>query len=248
MVDYGFAIRMAELARLSPSDTVLEIGSGIGNLTEILSERAKLVYAIEIDPLLVHIASRRLQKRNVRFIRGDFLKIDLPPFDKVVCNPPYCIISKIIERLSQLDFEVSVMTVQKELASRMVAEPGTKEYGRFTVLCYLNFDIELFDEVPPSAFYPEPEVTSVIVRMTPLKDKPSPLNEEFFQWFLRQVFSQRNKKMRNSLLKALVREKGLSKEEASKLLSNSLFQERPFRLSPEELIEASNLIWERLSV
>lgn len=246
MVDYFFANRMVELAGVSKEDRVLEIGSGIGNLTEFIAKRAGIVYAVEIDPRLIRLASMLIQAKNVRFLQGDFLRMKLPPFDKVVCNPPYCIISRIIERLSREDFKVAVMSVQRELAQRMVAQPGTGDYGRFTILCQLNFEVELFEEIPPSAFYPEPEVTSVIVRLRPSKQKPPIANGEFFAWFLRQAFSQRNKKLRNALLKPLIREYGLKKEEASRLLSHEIFQERAFRLSPRELIKASNFIWEKL--
>ncbi|MEM2419256.1 MAG: 16S rRNA (adenine(1518)-N(6)/adenine(1519)-N(6))-dimethyltransferase RsmA, partial [Candidatus Hadarchaeales archaeon] len=149
--------RMVEYAELSPQDTVLEIGAGIGNLTTLLAERAGKVLALEKDRRLLPVLRERLSGYdNVELMNVDFLKAELPPFNKVVSNLPFQISSEATFRLLGMKFELAVLTYQREFARRLVASPGSEDYGRLTVAVGMRAEVELMEEVSPACFFPPP--------------------------------------------------------------------------------------------
>jgi 16S rRNA (adenine1518-N6/adenine1519-N6)-dimethyltransferase len=201
LVDPRVVERMLGYANLRGDETVLEIGPGKGVLTRGLAARAKQVICIEKDPRMVdHLEDEGLP-RNVEVVLGDALKVSLPAFDKCVSNLPYGISSDVTFRLLEQPFEVAILTYQREFAERLLAKPGSEDYGRLTVNAMVRATIEPLETVPPRAFAPPPKVASSIVRVTPLGKPPFPIPDwERFEGVVRAAFQHRRKSLRNALL------------------------------------------------
>jgi 16S rRNA (adenine1518-N6/adenine1519-N6)-dimethyltransferase len=243
-------MKMIEYAKLRQMDTVLEVGAGIGHLTKFLCKNVAKVYAIEVDPRLVKVLQDRFNEtENVDIIYGDILKVKIPQFNKIVCNPPYSISSPLIFKLLQNSFEIGIMTLQKDFAKRLVAKEGNKEYGRLTVMASLKANIKVLDYVPPEAFYPIPEVESAIVEIVPLNREDSVLNWTNFSEFIRIVFNQRNKKLRNGLISFLKNRYSIDEEKIEEILEKlPHLEERVYKLNPESLSSLFNKINQTLAI
>ena len=195
-------------ASLSSQDTVLEIGPGIGTLTQGLAETGARVVAVELDAKLVEVLATTLAGYdNIRVVHGDILKTDISreiqaKKYKVVANLPYYITTPIIMTLLErrLPIELLVTMVQKEVAQRMTASPGGKDYGALSVAVQYYTDPELLFDVPPNAFIPAPAVDSSVVRCT-VREKPPVdiVDERQFFRIVKGAFSQRRKTLANAL-------------------------------------------------
>ncbi len=230
-------------AELGPEDVVLEIGAGVGNLTERLARKAKKVIAIELDPVLVRVLHDRFDKvGNIEIVAGDALKVDFPEFDKVVSNLPYSISSEITFKLLRHKFKLGILMYQYEFAARMVSLPNCKDYSRLTVdTCYFA-DASILMKVPKNAFQPAPEVDSAVVRLVP---RPAPFevkDEDFFMDFVAAVFSQRRKKLRNAIMNTNHVLKIPNIKEVVARLPEDLMSKRAENLTPEELAKVANQI------
>lgn len=198
--DRGVAKYIAEL--VPEGSTVIEVGPGEGVLTFELAKRARKIYAIELDPVLAASLAARAPP-NVEVIRGDALKVPWPPADYFASNMPYYITSPLLMKLAEAHLPAVVM-VQREVAERLAAEPGSAEYGRLTVAIRCKYSVDILRVVPPWAFRPPPKVYSAIVRLTP---RP-PCVDDFaaFQRFTARLFSQRRR-----LVKKLCGDVGVDK-------------------------------------
>ncbi len=198
--------RIISAARIDAADEVVEIGPGLGVLTDELLSRARHVHVMEIDRDLI----ARLEARNddrLTVHAGDVLKTDWqlslpqPPYT-LVANLPYNISSQIVFRLldhRQL-FKRLVLMFQREVGERLAAEPGSKDYGILSVLCQLWFDIRVVTLVKPGAFQPPPKVDSIVLEFQPLpQPRVDPTDEAFFTKVVKAAFTQRRKTLRNSL-------------------------------------------------
>ena len=190
---------------VTQDDTVVEIGPGPGRLTLLLSRTAQRVIAIELDPRLYgKLQGELIGRENVELILGDALKYpykELGPF-KVVANIPYYITTPLIFKLleSRADLESMTLTIQKEVAQRIVAGPGTKDYGVLSLGVQYHAVPEIKCIIPASAFRPVPKVDSAVIRMDIRKSPAVKVADEalFFR-LIRAGFSQRRKTMSNSL-------------------------------------------------
>jgi len=227
--------RLVSHASLTEDDVVLEVGAGLGFLTKLLSSKCKKVVAVEIAPNIVRILREQLRGlQNVDLIEGDILKVSLPPFNKVVSAPPYSLSSPLLFRLLERKFDWAVLILQKEFAERLAASVGSKDYGRLTVTIYYRADVELLDYVPRTAFYPPPDVDSMMVRLKP-RDPPFHVEDEtlFFE-LVRTLFTQRNRKVRNGLIPFL-REREITGKEAVELADSMVYSSKRVReLAPED--------------
>jgi len=242
-VDDSLLHSMIAHADLSGKDVVLEIGTGLGFLTRLLSPRAKEVITVEIDKGLTSILRTQLAGlKNVNLVEGDVLTSTIPHFDKVVSTPPYSISSPLLFWLLDRSFKVTVLTFQEEFARRLTAAVGSRDYSRLTVTTYCRADVELLEHVPRTAFYPPPDVDSTIVRIKP---KPIPFkveNEEAFFELVRTVFTQRNKKLRNAVTYFL-RNHGVADDRARELADSLTFHDKRVReLAPEDFGAITNEI------
>ncbi|HYL35691.1 MAG TPA: 16S rRNA (adenine(1518)-N(6)/adenine(1519)-N(6))-dimethyltransferase RsmA [Bryobacteraceae bacterium] len=196
--------RIAEVACPAGVETVLEIGPGRGALTTHLLARARRVIAIEIDPVLVHYLRARFGgEARLTLVAADVLKADLSQWGRlaVAGNLPYYITSPIIEKTLALGANLTqaVLLVQKEVAERLVAKPGTRTYGFLSVQTQLLSTPELLFPVPADAFRPRPKVDSAVVRLIPKSDFPA-LDRPRFLEFAGRCFRHKRKTIRNNLL------------------------------------------------
>lgn len=207
LIDGNLAQRIVDAAQLEGDECVLEIGPGLGALTQRLVERAAQVVAIELDRGLVAILQDVLGERpNLRIIHADARTVPLgqlfPPGcrRKAVANLPYYVTTPLLFRLleAQPPFSLMVLMVQREVAERMTARPGGKEYGALSVNVQYLCRVEWIALVPPSVFYPRPEVESAVVRLTPYPG-PLPQPPAHVARVVKAAFSQRRKTLRNAL-------------------------------------------------
>lgn len=246
LIDSSVVQKIVDAAEISTGDEVLEIGPGIGTLTQGLLEAGAKVTAVEIDKKLPAVLEKTLAGyENFKLIQGDILKFDIekimPPNFKVVANLPYYITTQILLTLLEKKLPVTkiVTMVQKEVAERMTAAPNSKIYGAMTVAVQFRADVKIAFEVPPSAFLPRPEVTSAVV-VCDVRESPFKVaDEEFFIKVVRAAFGQRRKTLVNSLLGAgFLREKILAALE----VANILPERRAETLSIEDFVNlADNL-------
>ena len=240
LIDQRVLNRIIGYAGLNKADTVLEIGGGTGNLTLKLKEAAGEVIVIELDRELAVGLTHITRDSNVTVLQGDALKIPLPGFNKVVANLPYQISSKITFRLLRHSFDLAVLMYQLEFANRMLASPNTQDYSRLSVMAQYFARIELLETVPPSAFKPQPAVRSAILKLTPREPPYHVNNIGFFEKFLKAIFGQRRKMLRNSLRPAAPM-LGIPLENIDKV-DKGILEMRPGSLTPEELAGLANRI------
>lgn len=193
-------------AKLDPQQEVVEIGPGLGVLTDQLLPAAAHVHVMEIDRDLIERLEAR-QDRRLTIHAGDVLKLSWieclpdPPYT-LVANLPYNISSQIVFRLiehRQL-FQRMVLMFQREVGERLVADPGGKDYGILSVLCQLWYDIDVVCLVKPGAFSPPPKVDSIVLHFQPLQQpRVDPVDVQFFRRVVKAAFTQRRKTLRNSL-------------------------------------------------
>jgi len=235
VIDQALVERLIALGRIGPKDVVLEIGAGLGTLTKALAIRCRKVYAVEIDKRLCSALPDLLRDhRNVETICGDALEIELPDFDKIVSNPPFSISSKLIFRILEREFESAIMTFQDEFASRLIAAPGSRDYGRLTVSAQVRADIMAHEEYPPSSFYPEPETKARMLVIRPRRSQLDPRSQAELDSLLRYVFSQRRRRAAK-VLGNYAEKIGKRIEDGHQLV---MFGERRvFQLSPQEFME-----------
>ena len=225
LIKRGIVDEIVHAAELTPGEPVLEVGPGIGTLTQGLAQSGADVTAIELDRRLLEVLDTTLSSYdNVRIVHGDVLKLDVPtimnhkPF-KVVANLPYYITTPIIMSLleSKLPIERLVVMVQKEVALRMVAKPGTKDYGALSVAVQYYTEPDIVLDVPPKSFLPAPAVTSSVIRCV-LRDKPpvDVIDEKLFFRVVKAGFAQRRKTFSNTM-----KTTGLSKDRIEELLAKA---------------------------
>ncbi|VDD83948.1 unnamed protein product [Mesocestoides corti] len=196
---------IVEKAGIKPIDTVLEIGSGTGNLTMKLLEKAKKVCAFELDPRMVAELQKRVQytpyRSKLEITVGDVIKAtNWPKFDLCVANLPYQISSPFIGRLVTIQhhFRAVVVMLQKEFADRLLAQPGSKVYCRLSANAQFHFKIAQLLKVSRNSFKPPPRVDSAVLRIEPRHPKP-PVSFSEWDGFLRLVFHRKNKTVASNL-------------------------------------------------
>ncbi len=224
LIDTHVLDKIIQTAGITQDDVVLEIGPGIGTMTQYLSEAAAKVIGVEVDKNLIPILADTLEGYdNVRIIHADILKLDLQELTeeenggrpmKVVANLPYNITSPVIMQLLESGAPVESMTVmvQEEVADRMQAGPGTKDYGALSLAVQYYAQVYLAAYVPPNCFMPRPKVGSAVVRLTRHEKPPvSVADEKLMFRLIRASFNQRRKTLVNGLTNAA--DLSFSKEE-----------------------------------
>ena len=212
LIDSHVLDKIADAAQIDPDDCVLEIGPGIGTLTQVLAERARHVVAVEIDPELIPILSETLKEySNVTVIQGDILKQDIAEIAEtynggrplnVTANLPYYITTPILMNLLESGAPVKSITVmvQKEVAERMQAGPGGKDYGALSLSVQFYAEPYLAANVPPNCFIPRPNVGSAVIRLTKRSEPPVRVRDwEFLFQLIRAAFNQRRKTLANAV-------------------------------------------------
>lgn len=247
VVDPSLIACMLGAAGIDRGETVLEIGAGIGTLTRELASRAGRVIAVEKDAAAAEFLREEfgsyssrgsrgggISGSNVEVITGDILLMELPEADKVVANLPYSISTPItFKLLTEGSFDKAVLTYQKEVAKRMAAAPGGREYSRLSVASSLLAEVRVEGIFPPESFYPLPGVESAVVVMSRRAD--SGVDWPWLDDTLKALFSQRKRKLR----KALRTYSKIKRLEAIAVLSGigmELLEKRVFELTPAEFV------------
>ena len=248
LVDASVVSRMIQAASIDPTDVVLEIGPGLGVLSESLMGLSRRLYLVEIDAVLAErLRQRFAQCVNVNVVTADFLSLDLDStFSEspihVVASLPYNVAMPILFCLLEHRhrFPEATVMLQKEVAERLSAKPGTKEYGALTVLMQLYATVTKVFTVQPGSFFPAPKVQSQVVNLI-FQDSPrvAVREEPVFRRVVKAAFGQRRKTLRNALKAA-----GYSELEALSARSGIDFQRRGETLSLEEFAILANLLGE----
>jgi len=247
--------RIAALAQVTKNDIVVEIGAGIGVLTEDLAQNAAKLIAVELDDQLVEVLKDKLLKyNNVQIYSGDILKFDLRAIArdgqqkiKVVGNVPYNISSPVLFHLLSFRkiIDSFVLMLQKEVIQRLVASPGGKDYGVPSVILQMFAAVEKVLDIPAGCFYPRPKVESSVMKGFFLERPLVELaDEEFFIRLVRDAFAQRRKMLVNNLKKSKLLE-GFSDVDLKEALDTAGIdgQRRGETLSIEEFGLLSNILY-----
>jgi len=237
LIDPHVLDKIVDAAQITKDDFVLEIGPGIGTLTQYLCENARQVLAVEIDDKLIPILKETLQPYdNVEVLHGDILKQDIQQIAdtyndgkpiKVVANLPYYITTPIIMGLFESHVPLANVTVmvQKEVADRMKAEPGTKDYGALSLAVQYYAKPYIAAFVPPNCFMPRPNVGSAVIRLDCLARVPVEVhNEKLMFRLIRASFNQRRKTLQNGIANSA--ELSFTKEQAARAIEQAGFDVR----------------------
>jgi 16S rRNA (adenine1518-N6/adenine1519-N6)-dimethyltransferase len=234
LIDLNLLDVLLRAAELSPDDLVLEVGSGTGSLTVRLLERAGAVVSVEVDPAFAAMTDEAVVsgRERVALLHADVLKnkneLNASVFRavgdlrsklrttsvKLVANLPYAVATPVISNLllSEITIERMVVTVQWEIAERLMAVPGTREYGALAVLVQSIADVRLVRKLPPAVFWPRPQVDSAIVKIVPDSGKRATVGDVLkFRNFLRDLYAHRRKNLRGGLVSMAGR--GVEKKE-----------------------------------
>lgn len=239
------------MSGISKDDVVLEIGSGAGTLTVVLAERGATVFAIEIDKRMEPILTERLKNfDNVRLIFNDFLETDisflsdLPRGFKCVSNIPYYITAPIIKKLLFTNFQSLTLMVQKEVGERLLEPPGSSNRGFLTVVIQTVAKVEKLLTVPKSAFVPNPQVDSLVLKITKKENFSfNGISDLESYWnFVSKAFAQKRKTLLNNL-----RNMGLTSQQAEVVLDKVRIEKniRPEQLDNEQFLKLWNA-WKQL--
>ena len=239
LVDNNLLEKIINNVKIDSNENVLEIGPGQGALSEKLVGICNKLHMVEIDRDLIAILKQHNKLSQAEIINQDILKVDLPTLDienpVVVGNIPYNITSPIVFWLIKhlASWNRAYLMVQKELAQRLTAKIGTKDYSRLTVMTSLYFDIKICFLISPNVFLPKPKVQSAFIEIIKKENSSyHDINLKSFDQVVRMAFNQRRKMLRNSLSSLNIDIKNCGID----------FTERPEQLSVEDFIEISNNI------
>ncbi|MEX2285596.1 MAG: 16S rRNA (adenine(1518)-N(6)/adenine(1519)-N(6))-dimethyltransferase RsmA, partial [Planctomycetaceae bacterium] len=268
LIDLNIVDFIVNEAQLGPDDVVLEVGAGTGGMTAFLAQQAAAVISVEVDEKIFRLAESFVAGYpNVTLLRTDVLKnknsfspIVLETVEqklaedpnrrlKLVSNLPYSVATPVVSNLvaTELPWELMVVTIQKELGYRMAAKPGRSNYGALSVWLQAQCRVKILKILPPSVFWPRPQVRSAVVRLLPHEQRRKRIEDRpFFHDFVRRLFQQRRKLLRSGLI-GMYR-KQLRKEDVDALLQALEIspQARAEDMGVETLVELSNRVHQRL--
>ena len=249
LIDLSIAKRIADTVDACPELPVLEVGPGMGVLTQYLMEKPRPVKVVEIDTESVAYLKEHMPQLGENILEDDFLRM---PLDRIFSgepfvltgNYPYNISSQIFFRMLEYRDLIPCCTgmIQREVALRMAAAPGSRTYGILSVLLQAWYDIEYLFTVDEHVFCPPPKVKSAVIRLTRNSVTSLPCQEALFRRVVKTTFNQRRKTLRNNIRPLLAqidneqREKGLQPKDHTEWLAQELFQKRPEQLSVQDFI------------
>jgi len=255
LIDDSVLSGTVEAAGVTKDDTVLEIGPGIGTMTQYIAESAGKVIAVEIDRMLIPILADTLSDYdNVKVINQDILKVDIEKIVeeenggrpiKVVANLPYYITTPILMRLleSELPIESITVMVQKEVADRMAEKPGSKDYGALSLAVQYYTEPSMVQVVPPGCFIPQPGVDSAVIHLKCHKEPTvDVIDSKFMFSIIRAAFAQRRKTLSNGVKNGNL---GISRDQVVEALEKMGLNPsvRGEKLSLQEFAELSNILY-----
>lgn len=236
LMDDNIANKIVNLASIKDGEKILEIGPGRGVLTDILVKKGKLL-AVEKDKWLAVVLKQKFSG-EAEIVEADILDFEIPDIDVIVANLPYSISSPILFRLFNYKWERAVLMFQEEFANRLVAKPGSKTYGRLSVMANHYVETKKLFKVSKTAFQPQPKIHSQVVQL--IRREPDYVLDDFttFEEVVRSIFTHRRKKIRNCLK---LNFKDIEFDDLEHM------DERAEVLEPREIAELSNKIFARKS-
>lgn len=258
IIDRNILINMVNSAHIDEETTVIEIGPGIGALTEQIAKVAKRVFAFEIDQRMIEVLDETLAPYpNVTVFHQDILDVNWEEFKEqflevdekvvVMANLPYYITTPILMNLfeSSLPFSEIVVMMQKEVADRLQAKPSTKEYGSLSIAVQSQMNVEVLFEVPPTVFIPQPNVDSAIIKFSPLEEPKEIIDRKFFSELTRASFAQRRKTLWNNLRTYYQKDKEKLEQVEQALEKIGIDPKRRAEtLTVDEFVSMSNVLFE----
>lgn len=254
LIDQNILNKIVDSAELTENSTAIEIGPGIGVLTQEMAKRCRKVIAVEIDDTLIPILNETLANYdNIKIVHEDALKVDFNKLIeeenledvKLVANLPYYVTTPILTKLlmDKIPLKSIIVMIQKEVADRIVAKPATKEYGSLSILVQYYCDVHKVCKVSRNCFMPPPKVESSVIRMDIRPPKYDTKDENLFFNVVRHAFNMRRKTLSNALKPI-----GLSEEMLKEAFEKSNIEgnRRGETLSIEEFVNLSNAIYEKL--
>ena len=255
LTDLSIARRIADTVDAYPEIPVLEVGPGMGVMTQFLVEKPRPFKVVEIDrESVAYLKATLFKVPPSPIIEGDFLRMDLhevfgdQPF-VLTGNYPYDISSQIFFKMLDNKDLIPCCTgmIQHEVAVRMASEPGNKQYGILSVLIQAWYNVEYLFTVEPSVFNPPPKVQSAVIRMTRNNVTDLGCDEQLFKRVVKTVFNQRRKMLRVSLRQLIKVDDGVQSEAKEKLFQHAFMTLRPEQLTIAQFVELTNLVEEALS-
>lgn len=241
MTDKKILEQIITFSDIKKDETILEIGAGPGNLTKLLTQMAKKVISIEIDMRLKESLLDTFKGvKNVEFIWENALEVlgnkDIK-FDKMICNPPYSISEPMIKQLFKKKFKAAIITLPWRFVERLAANPEEANYSKLSLFFQVFFRMEILLRVPEDAWSPVPDTDGVIIRLTPK------VIENAHDVVIKEVILQDDKKLKNSLMEAIVRAESETKRKAKNTiddigLSKSILEKKISEMSLKEIINA----------
>jgi len=237
--DYNIANKIIALVDFKKHKQIVEVGPGMGALTDHLIDSAKNLSIIEIDNECIEYLEKKYQNKNLEIVSANFLKYDLQSYKDneilIIGNFPYNISSQIIFKVIENRNIVSSLTgmFQKEVATRICSDSGTKAYGILSVLTQLYYDVKINFDVNPNVFKPKPKVNSSVLSLRRKKSINIGCDEKLLFKIVKLSFQQRRKKIKNSLKKLDIPEV---------ILEDSIFEYRPEQLSSSEFVKLTQII------
>lgn len=254
LIDQNILNKIVDSAELTENSTAIEIGPGIGVLTQEMAKRCRRVIAVEIDDTLIPILNDTLANYdNIKIVHEDALKVDFNKLIqeekledvKLVANLPYYVTTPILTKLlmDKIPLKSIIVMIQKEVADRIVAKPGTKEYGSLSILVQYYCDVHKVCKVSRNCFMPPPKVESSVIKMDIRPPKYDTKDENLFFNVVRHAFNMRRKTLSNALKPI-----GLSEEMLKEAFENANIDDnrRGETLSIEEFVKLSNAIYDKL--
>lgn len=260
LIDAHVLNKIIKSADIDKDDLIIEIGPGLGTLTKRLAKEAKKVVAIEIDKKLIPILEEIfVDFKNIELINEDVLKVDFNEVlknkneyksVKIVANLPYYITTPIIMKIFEENVLVDTLTImiQKEVASRILASPSTKDYGALSLGVKYYSDCELIANVPANCFMPRPNVNSAVIKLTKKEKEYKDIDELFLFKLIRASFMQRRKTLQNSILNS--KELNIKKEDIISVLKELSISEniRGEALSLSDFVEITKKLSKKRSL
>lgn len=250
LIDYKIIQKIVSYAELNENDIVLEFGTGLGFITKEIAKKAGKVFSIEKDDKIFNVASKLLSNiNNIQLIKGDFFKIkNISSFNKFISTPPYKFSRKIIEWISLRKIDLCIIVFQNDFAKKIIEEKG-RNYTFVSVLPSISYDVELLDIVPCSSFYPPSPFPSRIVKLKFINKEYDEEKIKRLIFFLKNIFSQKNKKLKHPLRKFLEEKIGIKNtNKIEEIISSIPLSEEKVCLIPKrEIIKiGSKILFEDL--
>jgi 16S rRNA (adenine1518-N6/adenine1519-N6)-dimethyltransferase len=247
LVNPDFIEKMVKAAELKEKDVVLEIGPGTGFLTRELIKHCK-VEAVELDAKMAKLLRQEIKHSNFHLIEGDFLKVKLPSFNKIVACPPFNISTEIMLKLFQAKIDSAVLLLQKDFTTKLMALPGFPGYTATSCLTTYFFESEIVSDLPSRAFFPPPKTPCAVIKLLPSRNHGQAKDEALFIKFIKSIFRFKNKSLANALKHSFPFLKGdlkLEENDFKQAVDNiELKAEKVYALEVDELVSVFNQLIE----